>query len=29
MRLDTAVMVAKEQIDSYISIHKQFMGGSK
>lgn len=29
MRLDTAVMVAKEQIDSYVSIHKQFLGGVK
>ena len=27
MRLDTAVRVAKEQIDSYICIHKQFLGG--
>lgn len=29
MRLDTAVMVAKEQIDTYVAIHKQFQGGSK
>lgn len=29
MRLDTAVMVAKEQIDAYVAIHKQFLGGSK
>lgn len=29
MRLDTAGMVAKEQIDAYVAIHKQFQGGSK
>lgn len=26
LRLDTAVMVAKEQIDSYVSTHKYLLG---
>ena len=29
MRLDTAAMVAREQIDSYASSHKQILGNFK